>query len=178
MSFVVTSSSALVKPPLLDKNDAIRLWFANRRLNQTTKAAIQRKDQYKASAASAARRCTELEARLVEIERRATAAESRVEQLNRELMKCESQAATQALIQAQAHGQTAPRLIRQRLLGLVRRFHPDRTKTTTPDEVTKALNGLVEEMDASFNMLSSWNHMIYTAKTEMYFATTKRLAEK
>ena len=155
MSFVVTSSSALVKPPLLDKNDAIRLWFANRRLNQTTKAAIQRKDQYKASAASAARRCTELEARLVEIERRATAAESRVEQLNRELMKCESRAAVQARAQAQAHGQTAPRLLRQKLLALVRRFHPDRTKTATPDEVTKALNGLVEEMDASFNMLSS-----------------------
>ena len=130
MSFVVTSSSALVKPPLLDKNDAIRLWFANRRLNQTMKLAVQRKEKYKASAATAARRCTELESRLVEIERRATAAESRVEQ-------------------------TAPRLLRQRLLGLVRRFHPDRTKTATPDEITKALNGLVEEMDASFNMLLS-----------------------
>ena len=78
-----------------------------------------------------------------------------MEQLNRELMKCESQAATQARVQAQAHGQTAPRLLRQKLLALVKRFHPDRTKTATPDEVTKALNGLVEEMDASFNMLSS-----------------------
>ena len=155
MSFVVTSSSALVKPPLLDKNDAIRLWFANRRLNQTMKLAVQRKEKYKASAATAARRCTELESRLVEIERRASAAESRVEQLNRELMKCESRAAVQARAQAQAHGQTAPRLLRQKLLALVRRFHPDRTKTATPDEVTKALNGLVEEMDASFNMLLS-----------------------
>ena len=90
MNFVVTSSSALVKPPLLDKNDAIRLWFANRRLNQTMKLAVQRKEKYKASAATAARRCTELESKLVEIERRASAAESRVEQLNRELMKCES----------------------------------------------------------------------------------------
>ena len=43
-----------VKPPLLTKEDAVRLWFANRRLNQTTKAATQKKDQYKVSAATAA----------------------------------------------------------------------------------------------------------------------------
>ena len=151
----ITRSSVPVKPPALSKDDAVRLWFANRELHQTNKAVVRRKDQYKASAATAGRRCTELETRLSELERRATAAESRVEQLNRELMKCESRAAVQARAQAQAHGQTAPRLLRQRLLGLVRRFHPDRTKTTTPDEITKALNGLVEEMDASFNMLLS-----------------------
>jgi hypothetical protein len=31
---------------------------------------------------------------------------------------------------------------------LIRRFHPDRNTSTTPTEVTKALNFLVEEIDA------------------------------
>ena len=150
MSFVVTSSSALVKPPILDRNDAIRLWFANRRLNQAVKAVAKRKDQYKASAATAARRCTGLETRLSELERRATTAESRVQDLARELANCERRAA----VQARAREQAVPmpsRLLRQRLLCLVRQFHPDRTVQTTPDEVTKALNGLVEDIDAVFS---------------------------
>ena len=147
MSFVVTSSSAQVKPPILDRNDAIRLWFTNRRLNQTMKAVVTRKDQYKASAATAARRCTELETRLSELERRATTAESRVQDLARELAKCERRATVQAREQAVP---MPSRLLRQRLLCLVRQFHPDRTAQTTPGEVTKALNGLVEEIDAVF----------------------------
>ena len=148
--FTITRPSIPVKPPPLTKYDAIRLWFANKELNQTSKAVVRRKDQYKASAATAGRRCTELETRLSELERRATTAESRVQDLARELANCERRAA----VQAQAREQAVPmpsRLLRQRLLCLVRQFHPDRTVQTTPDEVTKALNGLVEDIDAVFS---------------------------
>ena len=148
--FTITRPSIPVKPPPLTKYDAIRLWFANKELNQTSKAVVRRKDQYKASAATAGRRCTELETRLSELERRATTAESRVQDLARELANCERRAA----VQARAREQAVPmpsRLLRQRLLCLVRQFHPDRTAQTTPDEVTKALNGLVEDIDAVFS---------------------------
>jgi uncharacterized coiled-coil protein SlyX len=146
--FTITRPSMPVKPPALSKDDAIRLWFANRQLQETNKAAVQRKEKYKASAATAARRCTELESRLNELERRATVAEARVQELSHELAKCEIQAARKA-------PPTPPRLLRQRLLSLVRRFHPDRTATTTSDEVTKALTGLLEELDAIFDMGSA-----------------------
>ena len=65
--FTITRPSIPVKPPPLTKYDAIRLWFANKELNQTSKAVVRRKDQYKASAATAGRRCTELETRLSEL---------------------------------------------------------------------------------------------------------------
>ena len=150
---VICRSSVPVKPPLLSKEDAVRLWFANRQLNETTKAAVHRKETYKKSAATANRRCTELESRLSEIERRANAAEARVRDLSRELAKNESRAATQAHAHAQAcaQGQAAPRLLRQRLLSMVRTFHPDRKSDTTPTEVTKVLNNLIEELDAAFS---------------------------
>ena len=151
MSFVLASSSERVKPPLLDKNDAIKLWFACRKLELTTTAAINRKETYKSVAASTARRCTELETRLSELERRVADAEARVQHLKNELEKCESR----AVARAQVQGRAAPRLLRHKLLGLVRRFHPDRTARTTPDEVTKALNGLLEAVDAVFSMSST-----------------------
>ena len=151
---IASRSSVPVKPPLLTKEDAVRLWFANRQLNEQAKAAVQRKETYKRSATTANRRCTELESRLSEIERRANAAEARVRDLSRELAVCETRAATQARAQEQAV--PAPsRLLRQRLLCLLRQFHPDRTATTTPGEVAKALNGFVEDFDSVFRTGSS-----------------------
>ena len=86
-------------------------------------------------AAAATRRCTALESRLSEIERRATEAETRVVQLRQELERHEKQ--------------TAFSVLRRKLLILVKTFHPDRTTATTPTEVTKVLNNLVEELDGS-----------------------------
>ena len=88
---------------------------------------------YKASAKNAARRCADLETHLSYIEQRAAAAEASVEQLRKQLAKYETQ--------------TAVRVMRQKLLSLVKQFHPDRISTTTTTEVTKALNALVEELD-------------------------------
>ena len=133
MVFTVARSSAPLKPPLLSKEHAVHLWYANQRLQQTSRAAIQSKERHKASAATATRRCAELECRLSVIERRATDAEARVEQLRQALATFENQ--------------TAPKRLRLKLLGLTKRFHPERTATTTPTEITKALNALVEEMD-------------------------------
>ena len=82
---------------------------------------------------NAARRCADLETHLSYIEQRAAAAEASVEQLRKQLAKYETQ--------------TAVRVMRQKLLSLVKRFHPDRISTTTPTEITKALNALVEELD-------------------------------
>jgi predicted RNase H-like nuclease (RuvC/YqgF family) len=134
------------------------LWFANRQLHQTNKAVVQSKEQHKASAAAATRRCSELEYRLSEIERRATEAEERVAQLRQELERQEKQTASrateaekrvaqlrQALERREKH--TASSVLRRKLLNLVKTFHPDRITTTTPTEVTKALNTLVEELD-------------------------------
>jgi alcohol dehydrogenase class IV len=96
--------------------------------------------------------------RLSEIERRATEAEERVAQLRQELERQEKQTTSrateakkrvaqlrQALERREKH--SASSLLRRKLLNLVKTFHPDRTTTTTPTEVTKALNTLVEELD-------------------------------
>ena len=91
-------------------------------------------------AANATRRCAELESRLAELERRATDAEARVQHLDRELTKCEKRVNMPAIV-------VVPKVLRQKVIGLVRRFHPDRTASTTPTDITKALNVLVEEID-------------------------------
>ena len=121
------------KPPLLSQRHAAELWYETRRLQQEKRVAIQRKEKYKSEAANTGRRCADLETRLSHIEQRAAAAEASVEQLRKQLAKYETQ--------------TAVRVMRQKLLSLVKQFHPDRTSTTTPTEVTKALNALVEELD-------------------------------
>ena len=90
---------------------------------------------YKASAKNAARRCADLETHLSYIEQRAAAAEASVEQLRKQLAKYETQ--------------TAVRVMRQKLLSLIKQFYPDRISTTTPTEITKALNALVEELDCT-----------------------------
>jgi septal ring factor EnvC (AmiA/AmiB activator) len=138
--YTVARTSAPQKPPALSKDDAVRLWFANRQLNQTNKAVVQSKERHKASCSAATRRCSELESRLLEIERRATEAERRVAQLTQELAKCEKQVNMR-------DANVAPHILRQKVIGLIRRFHPDRNTSTTPTEVTKALNLLVEEID-------------------------------
>ena len=156
--YTIARSSAPQKPPALSKDDAVRLWYSNRQLLQTNNAVVQSKERHKASAATATRRCLELESRLSEIERRATEAETRVAQLRQELEKQEKQTASrateaekrvaqlrQALERREKH--SASSLLRRKLLNLVKNFHPDRTTTTTPTEVTKALNTLVEELD-------------------------------
>ena len=156
--YTIARSSAPQKPPALSKDDAVRLWFANRQLQQTNKAVVQSKERHKASCAAATRRCSELESRLSEIERRATEAETRVAQLRQELERHEKQTASrtseaekrvaqlrQALERREKH--TASSVLRRKLLNLVKNFHPDRTTTTTPTDVTNALNTLVEELD-------------------------------
>jgi chromosome segregation ATPase len=139
--YTIARTSAPQKPPALSKDDAVRLWFANRQLQQTNKAVVQSKERHKASSAAATRRCSELESRLSEIERRANNAEVRVQHLTRELAKCEKQVSVR-------DENVAPNILRQKVIGLIRRFHPDRNTSTTPTEVTKALNLLVEEIDA------------------------------
>ena len=139
--YTIARTSAPQKPPALSKDDAVRLWFANRQLHQTNKAVVQSKERHKSTADTATRRCSELESRLLEIERRATEAERRVAQLTQELAKCEKQASTR-------DANVGPHILRQKVISLIRRFHPDRNKSTTPTEVTKALNLLVEEIDA------------------------------
>ena len=138
--YTIARTSAPQKPPALSKDDAVRLWFANRQLQQTNKAVVQSKERHKASSAAATRRCSELESRLSEIERRANNAEVRVQHLTRELAKCEKQVAMQAAA-------AAPRILRQKLLTLVKNFHPDRCAACTPTTVTQALNALVEEIE-------------------------------
>ena len=86
--------SAPQSPSALSKNCAVRLWFANRELRETNKALVQSKGRHKAAAASATKRCSELESRLSEIERRATEAETRVAQLRQELERHEKQTAS------------------------------------------------------------------------------------
>jgi predicted RNase H-like nuclease (RuvC/YqgF family) len=155
--YTIARSSAPQKPPALSKDDAMRLWYSNRQLLQTNNAVVQSKERYKTSAAAATRRCSELESRLSEIERRATEAEERVAHLRQELERQEKQTASrateaekrvaqlrQALERREKH--TASSVLRRKLLNLVKTFHPDRTTTTTPTEVTKALNALVEEL--------------------------------
>jgi predicted nucleic acid-binding Zn-ribbon protein len=124
-------------------------------LRETNKALVQSKGRHKATAASATKRCSELESRLSEIERRAAEAES---QLRQELERHEKHTAfrvteagkraaqlRQALERREKH--TAFSALRRKLLNLVKTFHPDRIATTTPTDVTKALNTLVEELD-------------------------------
>jgi chromosome segregation ATPase len=139
--YTTARSSAPQKPLALSKDDAVRLWFANRELRETNKAIVQSKERHKASAATATRRCSELESRLSEIERRATEAERRVQHLTQELAKCEKQVSMR-------DANVAPHILSQKVISLIRRFHPDRNTSTTPTEVTKALNLLVEEIDA------------------------------
>lgn len=138
--YTIARSSAPQKPPALSKDDAVRLWYSNRQLVQTNNAVLQSKERYKTSATAATRRCSELESRLSEIERRANNAEVRVQHLTRELAKCEKQIAMQAAV-------AAPRILRQKLLTLVKSFHPDRCAACTPTTVTQALNALVEEIE-------------------------------
>jgi chromosome segregation ATPase len=158
--YIIARSSAPQKPPALSKDDAVRLWFANRQLQKTNQTVLHSKERHKASAAAATRRCSELESRLSEIERRATDAEKRVARLRQELERQEKQTASR-VIEAEKRvaqlrqeldrneTQTASNVLRRKLLNLVKIFHPDRTTTTTPTEVTKALNALVEELDGS-----------------------------
>ena len=148
--YIIARSSAPVKPPALSKDSAVRLWYANRQLRQTNREVFQSKERHKASAAAASKRCLELESRLSEIERRANDAEARVQQLCCKVAKYESWVAW-----AQAQANAVPRLLRQKLLCAIRRFHPDRTRTTDPDEVTKALNALLEEVDAAISTTPS-----------------------
>lgn len=154
--YTIARSTAPQKPPALSKGDAVRLWFANRELRETNKAVIQSKGRHKAAAATATRRCSELESRLSEIERRAIEAENRVAQLRQELERQASTAIEAEMRIAQLKQelerhdkQTAPSVVRRKLLSLIKAFHPDRTTSTTPTEVTRALNALVEVLDGS-----------------------------
>ena len=121
------------KPPLLSQRHAAELWYETRRLQKEKRVAIQRKEKYKSEAANAGRRCVELEARLYELERRASQAEARVEHLSQQLTKYETQ--------------RAGRVLKQKLLSLVKMFHPDKKKSTTPTEVCACLNAIAEELD-------------------------------
>ena len=164
--YTIARPNAPRNPPALSKNCAVRLWFANRELRETNKALVQSKGRHKAAAASATKRCSELESRLSEIERRAAEAEKRVSQLRQELERQEKQTASRAteakqraarFIQALARREnhTASSVLRRKLLNLVKTFHPDRITTTTPTDVTKALNTLVEELDGCVSYSSS-----------------------
>ena len=156
--FTIARSSAPQLPPALSKTDAVRLWFANRELRETNKAVVQSKGRHKAAAASATKRCSELESRLSEIERRASEAEERVTQLRQELERQEKQTTSraaeaekrvaqlrQALERREKH--SAFSVLRRKLLSMIKTFHPDRIKITTPTEVTAALTSLVEYLD-------------------------------
>jgi predicted nucleic acid-binding Zn-ribbon protein len=156
--YTIACSSAPQKPPALSKDDAIRLWVANRQLHRTNKAVVQSKERHKLAAATATRRCSELESRLLEIERKAIEAEERVAQLRQEIERQEKQTASRTAEAEKRVAQlrqaferrekpTASSVLRRKLLNLVKNFHPDRITTTTPTDVTKALNTLVEEMD-------------------------------
>eukprot|EP00966_Prymnesium_polylepis_P334598 7389969-Prymnesium_polylepis.1 len=91
------------------------------------------KERHRMSAAESTRRCSQFEDQLASASKRAAEADERVETLSRELARYEKQVASCAL--------------RLKLLALVRQFHPDKTATTTPTEITAALNSLVEELD-------------------------------
>ena len=144
----IARSSVPLKPPLFRPGDDCKLWFGNQRLRDEVSVAQRRthserrsKERHKTLAANATRRCAELESRLAELERRATDAEARVQHLARELTKCEKRVNMPAIV-------VVPKVLRQKVIGLVLRFHPDRAASTTPTEITKALNVLVEEIDA------------------------------
>eukprot|EP00966_Prymnesium_polylepis_P147248 3401381-Prymnesium_polylepis.1 len=141
--YTIGRSSAPQKPPALSKDDAVRLWLANRQLHQTNKAVVQSKERHKASAAAATRRCSELESRLSEIERRATEAKERVAQLRTELERQEKQTASrateaekrvaqlrQALERRERH--SASSLLRRKLLNLVKTFNFTQTLPQLP----------------------------------------------
>ena len=156
--YTIVRPNAPRNPPALSKNCAVRLWFANRELRETNKALVQSKGRHKTAAASATKRCSELESRLSEIERRAAEAEKRVSQLRQELERQEKQTASRAteaekraarLIQEleRRETHTAFSALRRKLLSMIKTFHPDRIKITTPTEVTAALTSLVEYLD-------------------------------
>ena len=84
------------------------------------------------SAAESMRRCSELEDQLASVNKRAMDAEKCAEKLRLEVDRYQKQATCRA--------------IRLKLLALVRQFHPDKTSTTTPTEVTKALTALLEDL--------------------------------
>eukprot|EP00966_Prymnesium_polylepis_P144547 3337983-Prymnesium_polylepis.1 len=109
--YTIGRSSTPQKPPALSKDDAVRLWFANRQLQLTNKAVVQSKERHKTSASAAMRRCSELESRLSEIERRASNAERRVQYLTQELAKCEKH-------MSMHDTNVAPHILRQKVISL------------------------------------------------------------
>jgi uncharacterized coiled-coil protein SlyX len=97
--------------------------------------AKESRGRHKVAAEAASSRCADLESRIAALESRATAAEARVEELSRDI--------------AQREQCTASRALRQRLLILVKEFHPDRTTSTTPTLVTARLTSLIELLDSA-----------------------------
>ena len=150
----VSFSQQLSKPPALSKHHAVRFYFVNQELRNTNSDLLRRKEIHKASAANATRRCSQLESRLSEIEHRAAEADKRVAQLRQELQRREGEAAeaekrvAQLRHELEGHEKnTASSLLRRKLLNIIKTFHPDRMASTTPTEVTKKLNALLEEFD-------------------------------
>ena len=144
MSVTITRSNQPLKPPAaaLTKCGAISLWFDNQELRQAIRVAQRRvrdakesRGRHKVAAKAASSRCADLESRIAALESRATAAEARVEELSRDI--------------AQREQCTASRALRQRLLILVKEFHPDRTTYTTPTLVTARLTSLIELLDSA-----------------------------
>ena len=144
MSVTITRSNQPLKPPAaaFTKCGAIALWFDNQELRQAIRVAHRRvrdakesRGRHKVAAEAASSRCADLESRIAALESRATAAEARVEELSRDI--------------AQREQCTASRALRQRLLILVKEFHPDRTTYTTPTLVTARLTSLIELLDSA-----------------------------
>ena len=139
MGFTLTRPSRPLNPPALSKRDAIHLWFGNQELKETIEVAerqlrdVQRsRRRHREAAEAASRRCADLESRIAALESRATAAEALVEALRTEVSARETNVPARAL--------------RQKLLSLVRFFHPDRLECTTPTQVTQQLNALIAEL--------------------------------
>jgi uncharacterized coiled-coil protein SlyX len=139
MSFTLARPSQPLNPPALGKREAIHLWFGNRKLKQTIEVAERQlrdaqrsRSRHKEAAGVASRRCADLESRIAALESRAAAAEALVEVLLTEIV---------------ARGtQESARALKQKLLSLVRFFHPDKLECTTPTQVTQQLNALIAKL--------------------------------